>query len=211
MIPNSRKEFGQTFIHTEETSHTYKMKETEPSIVGNCDEFLYLGGNEQSTHKYVSELLGKATIDTNTYGHSYGSHGSYSTNDQMAGRELLTPDEVRMLDNQYALLFIRGERPIIDLKYKGLDTEAYENKMVEMINYFQENNYKVKLMSFFKREGDEKAIERICNKINFADKLEKYFYNGNIEEAIDIINSSEIIVGSRLHSNIVGIALVLGF
>lgn len=87
------------------------------SIVGNCDEFLYLGGNEQSTHKYVSELLGKATIDTNTYGRSYGSHGSYSTNDQMAGRELLTPDEVRMLDNQYALLFIRGERPVKDLKY----------------------------------------------------------------------------------------------
>ena len=87
------------------------------SIVGNCDEFLYLGGNEQSTHKYVSELLGKATIDTNTYGHSYGSHGSYSTNDQMAGRELLTPDEVRMLDNQYALLFIRGERPVKDFKY----------------------------------------------------------------------------------------------
>ena len=87
------------------------------SIVGNCDEFLYLGGNEQSTHKYVSELLGKATIDTNTYGRSYGSHGSYSTNDQMAGRELLTPDEVRMLDNQFALLFIRGERPVKDLKY----------------------------------------------------------------------------------------------
>ena len=87
------------------------------SIVGNCDEFLYLGGNEQSTHKYVSELLGKATIDTNTYGRSYGNHGSYSTNDQIAGRELLTPDEVRMLDNQYALLFIRGERPVKDLKY----------------------------------------------------------------------------------------------
>ena len=82
------------------------------SIVGNCDEFLYLGGNEQSTHKYVSELLGKETIDTNTYGRSYGSHGSYSTNDQIAGRELLTPDEVRMLDNNYALLFIRGERPV---------------------------------------------------------------------------------------------------
>ena len=87
------------------------------SIVGNCDEFLYLGGNEQSTHKYVSELLGKETIDTNTYGRSYGSHGSYSTNDQIAGRELLTPDEVRMLDNNYALLFIRGERPVKDLKF----------------------------------------------------------------------------------------------
>ncbi len=87
------------------------------SIVGNCDEFLYLGGNEQSTHEYVSKLLGKETIDTNTYGQSRGRNGSYSTNYQVAGRELLTPDEVRMLDNKYALLFIRGERPVQDLKY----------------------------------------------------------------------------------------------
>ena len=87
------------------------------SIVGNCDEFLYLGGNEQSTHKYVSELLGKSTIDTNTYGKSSGRNGNYSTNYQISGRELLTPDEVRMLDNQYAILFIRGERPVLDFKY----------------------------------------------------------------------------------------------
>ena len=87
------------------------------SIVGNCDEFLYLGGNEQSTHKYVSELLGKETIDTNTFGKSTGRSGNYSTNYQISGRELLTPDEVRMLDNQYAILFIRGERPVMDFKY----------------------------------------------------------------------------------------------
>ncbi len=87
------------------------------SIVGNCDEFLYLGGNEQSTHKYVSELLGKSTIDTNTYGKSTGHSGNYSTNYQNNGRELLTPDEVRLLDNEKAILFIRGERPIIDKKY----------------------------------------------------------------------------------------------
>ena len=87
------------------------------SIVGNCDEFLYLGGNEQSTHEYVSKLLGKETIDTNTYGRSKGRNGSYSTNWQLAGRELMTPDEVRMLDNRYALLFIRGERPLEDFKY----------------------------------------------------------------------------------------------
>ena len=87
------------------------------SIVGNCDEFLYLGGNEQSTHKYVSELMGKETIDTNTYGQSRGRSGSYSTNWQISGRELLDPAEVRMLDNRYALLFIRGERPILDEKF----------------------------------------------------------------------------------------------
>lgn len=93
------------------------FKDTWESIVGNCDEFLYLGGNEQSTHKYVSELLGKETIDINTYGQSKGRNGSYSINYQLSGRELLTPDEVRMLDNRYALLFIRGERPIQDDKF----------------------------------------------------------------------------------------------
>ncbi|MEG2361735.1 MAG: TraG/TraD/VirD4 family protein, partial [Christensenella sp.] len=87
------------------------------SIVGNCDEFLFLGGNEQSTHKYVSELLGKSTIDTNTYGKSTGHSGNYSTNYQISGRELYTPDEVRMLDNRYAILFIRGERAIRDEKF----------------------------------------------------------------------------------------------
>lgn len=87
------------------------------SIVGNCDEFLYLGGNEQSTHEYVSKLLGKETIDINTYGQSRGRNGNYSTNWQITGRELMTPDEVRMLDNKYALLFIRGERPVMDFKY----------------------------------------------------------------------------------------------
>lgn len=93
------------------------FKDSWESLVGNCDEFLYLGGNEKETHKYVSELLGKETIDTNTYGQTKGKSGSYSTNFQQSGRELLQPDEVRMLDDQNALLFIRGERPILDAKY----------------------------------------------------------------------------------------------
>ena len=93
------------------------FKDSWESLVGNCDEFLYLGGNEQSTHKYVSELLGKETIDTNTYGKSSGRSGNYSTNYQISGRELMPPDEVRMLDNRYALLFVRGERPVMDFKY----------------------------------------------------------------------------------------------
>lgn len=87
------------------------------SISGNCDEFLYLGGNEASTHKYVSEMLGKETIDTNNYNRSYGRNGNYSTGYQLNGRELLDAAEVRMLDNRYALLFIRGERAVKDLKY----------------------------------------------------------------------------------------------
>lgn len=96
------------------------------SITGNCDVLLYLGGNEQSTHKYVSELLGKATIDANSYGKSKGRNGSYSTNYQILGRELMTPDEVRMLDNHYAILFIRGERPIIDRKFVLSEHPEYD-------------------------------------------------------------------------------------
>ena len=93
------------------------FKEQWESLVGLCDEFLYLGGNEKETHKYVSELMGKETLDTNTYGRSRGRGGSFSVNDQQAGRELLTPDEVRMLDNRKAILFVRGERPMLDDKY----------------------------------------------------------------------------------------------
>ena len=92
-------------------------KDSWESILGNCDETYYLGGNEQSTHKYISELLGKETLDTNTYGKSSGHSGNYSTNYQQTGRELLTADEVRLLDNNYGLLFIKGERPVKDKKY----------------------------------------------------------------------------------------------
>ncbi len=87
------------------------------SIVNNCDELLYLGGNESSTHEYLSKLLGKETIRINTYGQSKGRNGSWTKNEQQLGRELMTPDEIRLLDNRYSLLLIRGEPPILDLKY----------------------------------------------------------------------------------------------
>ena len=93
------------------------FKDSWESLAGNCDELLYLGGNEKESHKYISELLGKATIDTNTYGQTKGKSGSYSTNFQQSGRELLMPDEVRLLDNDYALLFVRGEHAVMDRKY----------------------------------------------------------------------------------------------
>ena len=93
------------------------FKDSYESLIGNCDEFLYLGGNEKEGHKYISELLGKETLDTNTYGQTKGRNGSYSTNYQQTGRELFTPDEIRLLDNRKAILFVRGERPMLDDKY----------------------------------------------------------------------------------------------
>ena len=93
------------------------FKDDWEGIIGNADAFIYLGGNEQSTHKYISELLGKETISTKTSSQSKGRSGSYSQNFQQAGRELMTPDEVRMLDNRYAIVLLRGEAPVIDEKY----------------------------------------------------------------------------------------------
>lgn len=93
------------------------FKDTWETIPGNCDSLLYLGGNETTTHEYISKMLGKETIDTQSHGQSKGRNGSASINTQQAGRELLTPDEVRLLDNADALLFIRGEHPVRDKKY----------------------------------------------------------------------------------------------
>lgn len=159
------------------------------SIVGNCDEFLYLGGNEQSTHKYVSELLGKETIDTNTYGQSRGRNGSYSTNYQVSGRELLTPDEVRMLDNKYALLFIRGERPVKDLKY-----DILKHPNVEFTTDGKAENYQHGFT-------DQSSLELLCQNLNdfntdevipesdyiiySSEEIEEYLLNNFKEEQVN--------------------------
>ena len=147
------------------------------SIVGNCDEFLYLGGNEQSTHKYVSELLGKETIDTNTYGKSSGRSGNYSTNYQISGRELMTPDEVRLLDNKYALLFIRGERPIMDFKYD----------ILKHPNVIYTTDGKEKPYSY---GGTENAIA----SISFDENINAYDFTKveDIADEYELLSSEEI-------------------
>ena len=153
------------------------------SIVGNCDEFLYLGGNEQSTHEYVSKLLGKETIDTNTYGQSKGRNGSYSTNFQISGRELLTPDEVRMLDNKYALLFIRGERPIMDEKFDILKHPNVALTTDGKADCYKhgEDNHSVASIQFNKEFLDTTFTEIDVAGTNYEllseEDLEEYFEN----------------------------------
>ena len=93
------------------------FKDTWETIPGNCDTLIYLGGNEQSTHKYVSESLGKGTIDKRSSGETKGKNGSSSHNFDVLGRELLTPDETRKLNNDQCIVLIRGCDPIIDRKY----------------------------------------------------------------------------------------------
>lgn len=96
------------------------FKDDWEGLIGNADTMIYLGGNEQSTHKYISEMLGKETLDTQNRSQSKGRNGSFSISYQQTGRELMTPDEVRAMDNAYAIVFIRGERPVIDKKFEIL-------------------------------------------------------------------------------------------
>lgn len=100
------------------------FKDDWEGLIGNADTLLYLGGNEVSTFKYISELLGKETLDTRTRSVSKGRSGSSSVNYQQTGRELMTPDEVRALDNDHCILFIRGELPVLDRKYDILKHPA---------------------------------------------------------------------------------------
>ncbi len=93
------------------------FKDDWEGIIGNADSFVYLGGNEQSTHKYISELLGKETIDTRTSSQSKGRNGSFSQNFQQTGRELASVDELAVLDGGKCILQLRGVRPFLSEKY----------------------------------------------------------------------------------------------
>ena len=158
------------------------------SIVGNCDTFLYLGGNEASTHKYVSELIGKETIDTNSYNRSFGRSGNYTTNYQNTGRELLAPDEVRMLDNRYALLFIRGEKPLKDQKYDLLrhpnikDTADGNGRRYS----HSETNYESASLAFV-----ESASDQTLNGEISIDTSYELLTGEEMEELYKEINSNE--------------------
>ncbi len=92
------------------------FKDTWETIPGNCDTIIYLGGNEQSTHEYISKLLGKGTIDKQTQGQTRGKQGSTSSNEDVLGRELMMPDEVRKMSRKQCLVIINGQDPVIDQK-----------------------------------------------------------------------------------------------
>lgn len=93
------------------------FKDSWENLTGNCDTYIYLGGNESTSHEYISKSLGKETVDVKTRGVTHGRNGSSSNNFQSVGRELLTPDEVRMIDNNYEVVIIRGERAVLDKKF----------------------------------------------------------------------------------------------
>lgn len=93
------------------------FKDDWEGIVGNCDSLLYLGGNEYGTFEYLSKILGKETERTVSHSIGRGNHGSSSESQQKAARDLATPDEIRRMNNDDALLLLRSEDPVVDRKY----------------------------------------------------------------------------------------------
>lgn len=134
------------------------FKDTWETIPGNCDVLLYLGGNEQSTHKYVSESLGKGTIDKRSSGETKGRNGSSSRNYDVLGRELLTPDETRKLDNKKCILFIRGCDPIVDNKFNTfahpLFKESEDGGALPYIHDIEEMQRENKIKAVGKKSWD---------------------------------------------------------
>lgn len=95
-------------------------------LVSNCDTFLYLGGNEQSTYEYIEKLLGEWTIDKKTTGQSRGSNGSFSENADVLGKKLMSQYELRLLPNDECIIFVRGEEALRDLKWFPWEHKEYD-------------------------------------------------------------------------------------
>lgn len=139
-------------------------KDTWETITGNCDTLLFLGGKEQSTLEYISKMIGKTTIDLRTTNQSKGQTGSFSINEQVLGRELITASEVGLLRTDECILSIRGVEPFLSKKY---DIKKHKNYK-EISDYDEKNTYSIKdpltrkAENFFK---DLKEIEIIGETI----------------------------------------------
>ncbi len=92
-------------------------KDNADTIVGNCDSTLFLGGKEKTTLKEISEILGKETIDSFNTGENRGREISHSLNYQKLGKELMTQDEIAVMDGGKCILQLRGVRPFFSDKY----------------------------------------------------------------------------------------------
>lgn len=154
------------------------FKDSWETIPGNCDVLVYLGGNEESTFEYISKLLGKKTINKYSLGVTSGSHGSSSKNTDSVGRDLMMPDEVRKLENAKCLIFVRGRDPVLDDKYRTMDTEEFQE--AEELGPYEHEGSVMELQNenchryYFDVEGD---------RVEDSYQYQTEHYHGVFEEA----------------------------
>ena len=185
-----------------------KMYEKDWEVLpGNCDTLVYLGGNEQSTHEYISKNLGKCTIWKKSQSKSRGRNGSTSNSEDILGRELMTPDEVRRLDNSKCIVFIKGQDPILDDKFKTLDSPYFEESKKlglyihsEHKNNGYDNQYEVTINSdtyddFIYNTGglNSSDIEQIINEAKARVDLVEAEELNSLSINIDDLSIEEIL------------------
>lgn len=138
-------------------------KNSWETITGNCDTLLFLGGKEQSTLKYISEMIGKTTIDYRTISESKGSNGNYSIGNQIIARDLITPDEISLIKADECILSIRGIKPFLSKKY-----DITKHKNYSLLLDSNENNTFIK-----KTKSTEESILEEIEKIENIIELEE--------------------------------------
>lgn len=155
-------------------------KEAWENITAQCSIFMYMGGMEQSTHEYVSKMLGKETINTNSYGLSRGRSGSYTKNDQLSGRELMTPDEVRLLKKKHSIVVVQGELPILDMQ---LDTAKMKSFiMSKSLGNFDHSKFDHEMIKTVVNPLYDEDEQVNYNDISFDDDLLKFLAYSVVEE-----------------------------
>lgn len=172
------------------------FKDLEEGVPANCDVFVYLGGNEVSSHKYVAERLGDWTIEKKSTSESLGHNGSSSKSNDVLGRKLMTPDEVGRMDNRKEIVFVRGQYPVLDWKYRTFKTKEFRESRAlgkyegigEDLTGMHFSNEKE--ISHLKEEADENEIPVQIYKPDMLDifkmDISKLGGTGGNESAMDI-------------------------
>lgn len=213
-----------------------KKFQVEKYLANMCDLVVSIGGsmymeNNDNTRDFSLGKNKRYILGTNfgpyqTKEYYENLYGVFKNAEDICFRERYSYDLFKDLPNVRCapdivfsmntdnVIITKRKRAIISViscqkKLNDIYTEIYENKMVELINYLFKKNYEICLMSFCKEEQDEVAIESIIKKCddNVKEKIDKYFYDGDIDEALNVIGDSQVIFGSRFHANILGMIL----
>lgn len=149
-------------------------KDNADTIAGNCDTTLFLGGKEKTTLKEISEILGKETIDLYNTGETRGKEHSHSLNYQKTGKELMSMDEISVMDGSKCILQLRGVRPFLSDKYDLTKHPKYSlTSDADDKNYFDVESFvshKLKIKStdtveVYDCDENKKSIEPMFSEI----------------------------------------------
>ena len=188
LIPNFEKliatirsrEISASIILQAQSQLKAIYRDNMDTIIGNCDTTLFLGGKERTTLKEISEILGKETIHLLNTGESRGQSASYSMNYQSLGKELMSQDEISVMDGSKCILQVRGVRPFLSTKY---DIEKHHNykyladadpskifNIAEFIEVFKES--KAELLKGLNKKNT-KHVKIVINDDDVSPETEK--------------------------------------